>query len=62
MQYEIKIQGYIQEHWFEELTVSHLEDSTTSIKGEFIDQASLYGVLRRIRDLGINLISVNQKA
>lgn len=59
MVYQIKIQGYVQSHWFETLEIEYLEDYCTLIRGEFQDQASLYGTLRRIRDLGIILISLN---
>lgn len=59
MEYQIKIQGYIQSHWFEDLELEYLEDHSTLIRGDFQDQASLYGALRRIRDLGITLISLN---
>lgn len=59
MVYQIKIQGYVQSHWFETLEIEYLEDYCTLIRGEFQDQASLYGTLRRIRDLGITLISLN---
>lgn len=59
MVYHIKIQGYLQDHWFEALELEYLEDHTTLIRGDFQDQAELYGTLRRIRDLGIPLISLN---
>lgn len=59
MVYQIKIQGYLQAHWFEELELEYLDDHTTLIRGDFQDQASLYGTLRRIRDLGVALISLN---
>lgn len=59
MVYQIKIKGYLQAHWFEDLELEYLDDQTTLIRGDFQDQASLYGALRRIRDLGIALISLN---
>ena len=58
MFYEIIINGYIKAHWFEELEMIQLDDFTTKLIGEFVDQAALYGVLRRIQDLGIELIAV----
>lgn len=62
MNYEIIIKGFIQEHvkshWFEELDMTQNESNNTVLIGEFIDQAALYGVLRRIQDLGMELISV----
>ncbi len=59
MIYEIIIRGYIGDTWFEELTVMKQPNSTTILRGKLIDQASLYGILRKINDLGIELISVN---
>jgi hypothetical protein len=58
MKYEIMIKGYIKDHLFEELEMTQQEDFTTKLSGEFVDQAELYGVLRRIQDLGIELIAV----
>jgi len=57
--YEIVISGYIQETWFEELTVIKQPDLTTKLQGNLVDQSALYGVLRKINDLGVDLISVN---
>ncbi len=59
MIYEIIIRGYIRDTWFEELEVMKQPNSTTILRGKLIDQASLYGILRKINDLGIELISVN---
>ena len=59
MFYEIVISGYIQETWFEELTVIKQPDLTTKLRGNLVDQSALYGVLRKINDLGVDLISVN---
>lgn len=55
---EITIEGYVQSHWFEALEVHQEENHLTILRGEFADQAALFGVLRRIQDLGIGLISV----
>lgn len=59
MLYEIVIRGYVKDTWFEELSVIEQSNLTTKIRGEILDQSSLYGILRRINDLGIELISVN---
>ncbi len=59
MIYEIVIRGYIRDTWFVELAVIQKPDSTTVLRGKLIDQAALYGILRKINDLGIELISVN---
>jgi len=61
--YEIKLKGHLDQSWadwFEGLTFSHESDGTTILSGENIDQAALHGLLKRIRDLGLPLISVNQ--
>lgn len=60
MLYEIVISGYIQETWFEELNIIKQPDLTTKLRGHFVDQSALYGVLRKINDLGVELISVNR--
>ena len=60
MLYEIVIRGYIGDTWFEELTVIKQPNFATMLRGQLIDQSALYGVLRKINDLGIELISVNR--
>ena len=60
MFYEIVIGGYIQETWFEGLTIIKQPEFTTKLCGQLIDQSALYGVLRTINDLGLDLISVNR--
>jgi hypothetical protein len=60
MIYEIVISGYIPETWFEGFTIIKLANFTTKLRGDLVDQAVLYGVLRSINDLGIELISVNR--
>jgi hypothetical protein len=61
MIYEIVIGGYIQDTWFEGFTVIKQPDFATRLCGHIIDQSALYGVLRTIDDLGLDLISVNRK-
>ena len=60
MLYEIVIRGCIGDAWFEEMKVTQQKDNLTSLRGRLTDQAALYGILRRISDLGIELISVNR--
>ena len=60
--YEIKIQGHLDpgwSAWFAGQKLTHLEDDATLISGELPDQAALHGLLERIRDLNLTLISVN---
>lgn len=59
--YEFRIQGRLEPRWaswFEGLALSHEDDGTTTLRGTVIDQAALHGVLERVRDLGMTLISM----
>ena len=61
--YQIKINGHLEEHWaewFEEMTFTHEKDGTTTLYGPLPDQAALHSILRKIRDLNLQLISVKQ--
>lgn len=59
MIYQIKLKGHLDHDWFEGLTVTLAENGETLLTGEVADQAALYGLLKKVRDLGIPLISVN---
>ena len=62
MIYLIRIKGHLGRQWtdqFGELSITSEEDGTTLLIGRVIDQAALHGILRRIHDLGIVLLSVN---
>ena len=63
MQYEIRIEGHLAPRWaawFDGLTLSTEDDGTTRIHGPVADQAALHGLLQKLRDLGLALISVRQ--
>jgi hypothetical protein len=63
VQYEIRVTGHLDPRWaasFEGLSLAPAEDGTTVLGGQIVDQAALHGVLQRLRDLGIPLISVTQ--
>jgi hypothetical protein len=62
LQVEIKVKGQIDEHWsdwFEGLTITHTDKHLTIISGSVADEAALYGLLAKLRDLGLQLLSVN---
>ena len=61
--YQIRLTGHLDAHWatwFDGLTVSQESDGTTVISGPIADQAALHGVLQRVRDLGLPLLSVTR--
>jgi hypothetical protein len=60
--YEICIKGHLDDgwtDWFEGLTITLEENGDTFLTGSVVDQAALHGLLKRIRDLGMTLVSVN---
>jgi hypothetical protein len=62
LMYHIKIKGHLDDTlagWFEDMTVSNLEEGDALLAGFLPDQAALQGILKRISDLGLTLISVN---
>ena len=61
--YEIRVQGRLDTRWmarFDGLGLRHESDGTTTIHGPVRDQAALHGVLTRVRDLGLPLLSVTR--
>ena len=60
--YKIRIQGIIptnRESWFDGMTISYRDGDQTILHGEVADQSALHGLLNKIRDLNLLLISVN---
>ena len=61
--YEIRLKGRLDSRWtawFDGLTLTHDSDGTTIIHGLVADQAALHGLLQKVRDLGLPLVSVTQ--
>ena len=59
--YEIKLRGYLDHQWtdwFGGLAVTHEDNGDTRLTGPLVDQAALHGLLRKVRDLGIPLLSI----
>jgi hypothetical protein len=59
--YRIRIQGHLGQQWatwFDGLTLALEEDGNTLLSGPVADQSALHGILKRIRDLGMPLLSV----
>ncbi len=60
--YEIRIKGHLSEQWsrwFDGLTITNFENGEGLLSGAVMDQAALHGILERIRDLNLTLVSVN---
>ena len=60
--YQIRLKGHLGHQWtewFEGLTITLEEDGNTLLTGPVIDQAALHGLLKKVRDLGMPLLSVN---
>ena len=63
MIYQIRIKGHLDHQWadwFENATITLQEDGDTLLTLPVVDQAALHGLLKKIRDLGMPLLSVNR--
>ena len=63
--YQIRIRGHLGQpwmDWFEGLTILLEEDGNTLLTGPIVDQAALHGLLKKVRDLGLPLLSINSVA
>jgi hypothetical protein len=62
MVYQIRIKGHLGQQWtewFEGLTITLEDNGETLLTGPVVDQAALHGLLKKVRDLGMPLISVD---
>ena len=58
---EIRVKGQLDEHWsdwFDGLTITHTDENETVLTGPVVDQAALHGLLARLRDLRLPIVSV----
>ena len=61
--YEIRLRGHLEPRWsawFDGMTLKTEDDGTTVVSGSVVDQAALQGLLRKVHDMGVDLISVTQ--
>jgi hypothetical protein len=59
--YEIRVQGHLEERWsawFDGMELVLADDGSTLIRGQVADQSALHGLIQKVRDLGLPLISV----
>jgi len=62
-QYEIRVKGHLGlrwSAWFDGMSVTNLDDGTAVIRGTVVDQSALHGLLQKLRDVGIPLLSLEQ--
>jgi len=60
--YEIRLKGHLDDRWagwFEGLTIARVDNDDTLLTGPVVDQAALHGLLKKVRDLGLPLVSVS---
>jgi hypothetical protein len=61
--YEIRLRGHLETRWaawFDGMTLSHERDGSTVLSGPVVDQAALHGLLQKVRDIGLPLVSVTR--
>jgi hypothetical protein len=65
MRYIIRVKGHMDtfwQEWFDNLSITHDGDGTTLLSGYIKDQAALYGILIKLRDLGLTLLELSASA
>lgn len=64
MRYIIRVKGHLDpfwQEWFENLSITHESDGTTRLAGPISDRAALYGILFKMGDLGLTLLSLEAR-
>ena len=59
--YDIRLRGHLETRWaawFDGMTLRHERDGSTVLSGPVVDQAALHGLLQKVRDIGLPLVSV----
>jgi len=59
--YQITVKGHLDSHWsawFDNMTIANQANGAAVLRGPLVDQAALYGVLTKVRDLGLPLLAV----
>ncbi len=62
--YEVRVRGHLDDHWGDWLggfTLDRRDDGTTSLVGDVTDQAQLHGVLSALRDVGVELLALQER-
>ena len=65
MRYVIRVKGHLDpfwQEWLDHLSITHQSDGTTLLSGHIRDQAALYGILCKMRDLGLTLLELSASA
>ncbi len=63
MTFQIRVKGHLDQHWqdrFHGWEIQRCENGDTLLTGPVVDQSELFGILRKVRDLGIPLLSLNR--
>jgi hypothetical protein len=63
VQYEIRLHGHLEPRWaawFDGLSLTHEDGGTTVLRGAVADQAALHGLLQKLRDIGLPLVSLSE--
>jgi hypothetical protein len=63
MVYQMRVEGHLDHQWtdwFDGLTINLEDNGEMLLTGPVVDQAALFGLLKKVRDLGMSLVSVNR--